>query len=228
MGLILCIETATEVCSVALAREGQCIGHHTTTEPYTHVSQINCLIEECLANSRVDFKTLDAVAVSAGPGSYTGLRVGVSVAKGICFGMNIPLISINTLLALASGGKSYAERGEIYLCSLIDARRMEVYTATYDRNFELIEPSRALIVRSDTFDHLRNQGKEIIFVGNGTQKVREIVPIEGVIFTKIICSAQHLVQIAEKKYCQKQYSDLAQFAPIYLKPPHITKAKKFI
>lgn len=229
MALVLCLETATDICSVALGRDGNIIAQRVAKNPHSHVSQINLLVQECLEYAAIGFDDLEAVAVSAGPGSYTGLRVGASVAKGLCFGRDLPLVSIGTLEALAHATKaSFDEYGEYYLCPVIDARRMEVYTATYDQDLEMVEQAHSLIVDNSSFEHLLQTGKKVVIMGDGMEKISSFLSRREIIFSKITCLATHLVPLAQKRINSEQYTDPSIFTPFYLKSPHITKAKKFI
>lgn len=229
MALVLCLETATDICSVALGMDGNVIAQSDAEKPYSHVSQINILIQDCLEAADIGFDNLEAVAISAGPGSYTGLRVGASVAKGICFGRDLPLISIGTLEALAHAAKfNFTDSDQYYFCPVIDARRMEVYTATFNHELHVVEQARSLIVERSSFDHLLQGGQKVVIMGDGMEKISELLSRKEVIFSKITCSAVHLVPIAQKRINSKQYSDPSFFTPFYLKSPHITKAKKFI
>lgn len=229
MALVLCLETATDICSVAVGKDGKTIAQCDAKNPYSHVLQINLLIQDCLNAAAIGFGDLEAVAISAGPGSYTGLRVGASVAKGLCFGRDLPFISIGTLEALANAARAiHSEHGEYYICPVIDARRMEVYTATFDQDLEMVEQAHSLIVDSSSFNHLLQRGKKVVIMGDGMEKISDLLSGRGFVFSKIPCSATHLVPLAQKRINSEQYTDPSIFTPFYLKSPHITKAKKFI
>jgi tRNA threonylcarbamoyladenosine biosynthesis protein TsaB len=190
MAVILNIETSTEVCSVNITRDGQLIAERESIEGMNHSRLLTVYIEELIHETGIPASGLNAVAVSKGPGSYTGLRIGVSVAKGLCYSLEIPLIAVGTLDA---AGKYAAENHKKYLaddnhveqtlfCPMIDARRMEVYTAIYNFKGEKLEPVSAKIIDENSFtDLLQNQ--RILFFGNGAQKCRQALVHSNALFT---------------------------------------------
>jgi tRNA threonylcarbamoyladenosine biosynthesis protein TsaB len=169
---------------------------------------------------------LDAIAISSGPGSYTGLRVGASLAKGICYSLDLPLISISTLESIASATRNaYPDKNLLHI-PMVDARRMEVYTAGYDAVGALIHPLEAKILdKSSYLDHL-DQYEKLVFSGNGSAKFAEIVDHPAFIFTDLVCSASWMVALAVKKYDKQEFIDAAYYKPEYLKAPNITQSKK--
>lgn len=217
--LILQIETATTMCSVALSANGKLLALKELNERNVHASQITLFIDEVMKMAGKDYKELDAVAVSKGPGSYTGLRIGVSTAKGLCFALDIPLISVDTLESMASGFmQEYPDTGGAsLLCPMIDARRMEVYTAIYDADMNQIEPVSAKILHEQTFDKYLDENKVIVF-GDGASKSQPLYSTHpNYRFEEFENSAAHLGSRALRKFQQGEVEDLAYFEPFYLK-----------
>lgn len=216
MALILNIDTSTTVCSVALAKDGKVIGLKENNEGLNHSVLLGTYVNEILIENSLSVADLDAVAISMGPGSYTGLRIGVSLAKGLCFGGNIPLIAINTLQALALSVSS-REKAEALYCPMIDARRMEVYTAFYDRQNGTVVETKAEIIDGNSFAELLATHK-VYFFGNGSDKIRATITSKNAIYLENIeTQASHLVEIAEQKFSARQFEDVAYFEPFYLK-----------
>lgn len=216
MALILLLETATSVCSVALARDGQVISYRERNEPNIHASQLTLFIEAVMKEAKVKFKDLNAVAVSRGPGSYTGLRIGVSTAKGLCFALNIPLIAVDTLQSLAKGfADSVSQTNhQTRLCPMLDARRMEVYMAVFTADLNEVEPVQAKILDETSFDGYA----DIVLFGDGAQKcIRLYAGKDNVRIAEFHNSARHLSGIAFEKFEEKQFEDVAYFEPFYLK-----------
>ncbi len=228
MSLILNIETATDVCSIGLSNEGKLLSIQESSEAYQHASQITILIEKCIKNAGVGLSELDAVSISTGPGSYTSLRVGTSTAKGICYALNKPLIAVNTLQSLALASLNASGGSNRLFCPMIDARRMEVYTALYNTKLEEIRPLQALIVEENSFDEFFDENKAVIFSGNGAPKCKEVIRHSLATFSDQICSARHLVQLATQQYIEGVFVDVAHYTPNYFKAPNITKSKKFL
>ncbi|MFZ4414821.1 MAG: tRNA (adenosine(37)-N6)-threonylcarbamoyltransferase complex dimerization subunit type 1 TsaB [Bacteroidales bacterium] len=220
MGLIILIETATEVCSVALAFNGHLISLRETNQGNSHSANVAVFIDEVLKEAGKSPKDLDAVAVSKGPGSYTGLRIGVSSAKGLSYGLKIPLISIDTLLAMTNGVlESHSiNKANTLFCPMIDARRMEVYSAFYDANLHQIRNVQADIVDENIYLVYLNQ-QTVYFFGNGSQKCKEVLSnhANAYFIENIQLSAVNMVQIAEEKFSLKEFEDSAYFEPFYLK-----------
>lgn len=214
---LLLIESSTTICSVALSRDGKIIALREVNEPNKHAELLTVFCDEVMKEAQLTFNELDAVAVSKGPGSYTGLRIGVSAAKGICYALNKPLIAIGTLEAMADGMKSVAQPGDL-LCPMLDARRMEVYCAIYDHEGKEIEPVAPHILDENSFSVLLAE-RRIIFSGDGMPKAKETLSkFPNAVFTDAgNCSAKHLMLPAEKKFNEKDFEDLAYFEPFYLK-----------
>lgn len=220
MSLILNIETATQVCSVGLSRDGKILAKRESHEKNIHATVVSIFSDEVCKEVGIQMHELDAVAVSKGPGSYTGLRIGVSTAKGFCYALDIPLISIPTLQSMALGALSSNREslpGNSLFCPMIDARRMEVYTALYDLNNIELRKTEALIVEENSFDkELANHS--IYFFGDGAEKCRELLEPRGMIFLeRIHPAADSMARIAAEKFNAKQFEDLAYFEPYYLK-----------
>lgn len=214
---ILLIESSTSICSVALSRDGRIVALREVDESNRHAELLTVFCDEVVKEAGLTFDALDAIAVSKGPGSYTGLRIGVSAAKGICYALNKPLIAIGTLEAMADGMKPEAQPGDL-LCPMLDARRMEVYCAIYDHEGNEIEPVAPHILDENSFSILLAE-KRIIFSGDGMPKAKEMLSkFPHAIFTNAgNCSAKHLMLRAEKKFLVKDFEDLAYFEPFYLK-----------
>lgn len=226
---ILCLETATEVCSVAIGSEGVTHSIHEIDEGYVHASQLSVLVDQCLADLGAQMHDLAAVAVSSGPGSYTGLRVGISAAKGYCMALDIPMIGIDTLQCLAQGARSAEGMAPSTLyCPMIDARRMEVYTALYDDQLNEVRGPHALILDEHGFQDVIKKGQKLVFTGNGAHKFAGIFHDPAVKFINKPCSAADLMVLAAERFREKIYSDTRFFTPNYLKSPHITVANKVL
>ena len=217
--MILQIETATTSCSVALAHNGDILGFKEINARNVHAEVITVYIDELIKKADLQYGDLDAIAVSRGPGSYTGLRIGVSTAKGLCFALDKPLIAVDTLAAMARGVASGQKINEnTLLCPMIDARRMEVYTAIFDTNGNVIKPTAAEIIDEQSFSDILSRQKRILFFGDGADKCREALTHPNAIFlSDFVNSASHLTQIAADRFEAKKFEDVAYFEPFYLK-----------
>lgn len=223
MSLILSIETGTDVCSVALSEDGELKSLRESSEGRDHAKNLATYISEILTEHDIEIADLDAVAIGMGPGSYTGLRIGVSVAKGLCFAENKPLIAISSLESLVSVALNDYEAGLIdvedietaLFCPMIDARRMEVYSAIYDSHFNKVMGVEASIIDEHSFEEYRN-GREFIIFGNGAKKCVDIFN-EKVTYVDVQHSAQGLIKGAHEKLEKKEFEDVAYFEPFYLK-----------
>jgi len=218
MSTLLCIETATEICSVCISKEGKLIAIRELNEGYTHAGRITILIQELLNETQLSWKDIDAIAVSKGPGSYTGLRVGVSTAKGLCYALQKPLIAVNTLHAIAHHTKHLlAIQPDSMIVPMIDARRMEVYCCVMNGALEPLQPTEAHIVQTDSFDHWLNKGM-VYFTGNGAAKCKEILVHPNAIFPdEILCTSKGMIPEATQRFLQNEFEDVAYFVPYYLK-----------
>ncbi len=220
MALILHIETSTETCSVALSEDKQLLNVVEKTEKNIHASELTLFIQQLMRAAKRELTDLDAVSVSMGPGSYTGLRIGVSTAKGLCYALDIPLIGVNTLAAMAYGfmDKYFAVRNHTLFCPMIDARRMEVYTAVFDSERNLVKGTQALIVDQGSFKDLLDT-HVVYFFGNGAAKCEGILGshLNARILDTHVNSASDLLVLAHDKYERKEFEDIAYFEPYYLK-----------
>jgi tRNA threonylcarbamoyladenosine biosynthesis protein TsaB len=219
--MILQIETATASCSVALARDGHVLAVKQVNERNVHAEVITLFIDELVNKSGLTYQDIDAIAVSRGPGSYTGLRIGVSTAKGLCFALDKPLIGIDTLEAMVYGvinGNDYQVTAGTLFCPMIDARRMEVFTAVFDAAGKNIQPTSAQIINDDSFDDLLKNNK-MFFFGDGAEKCRAILGENpnAAFLPGFVNSASYLTQKALEKFRNKDFEDLAYFEPYYLK-----------
>ncbi len=230
MPLILNIETATTVCSVALGNDGKLLAYKELNGEYTHAENLTVFIQDVMLKAGKHLSELDAISVSKGPGSYTGLRIGVSTAKGLCYSLNKPLIGINTLQHMASsiGHSSHYVPGSI-LCPMIDARRMEVYCALFDQENNFLLPTSALIIDENSFgDILSDPDKQMMFFGDGSEKCKETLSHckNAVFLPDIVPSAINMIPLSEQAFLANQFEDIAYFEPFYLKDFVAGKKKK--
>ena len=213
MATILNLETSTKNCSVSIAKDGvQLCLVEENEENYTHGEKLNQFVDWCVQGAEINWKDIDAVCVSKGPGSYTGLRIGVSSAKGFAYGSDIPLMAINSLQILA---ESQLNQEVDYIIPMIDARRMEVYTALFDRKGNQLTETEAKVIDDTSFEELK--GKKIIFVGDGAEKCQEILSHLNATFVQAFPSAKDMIRVSEEKFTQKSFEDVAYFEPYYLK-----------
>lgn len=233
MALILSIETGTDVCSVALANDGELMALRESDEGRDHAKKVALFVDELLKETGVQPSDLDAIAVGKGPGSYTGLRIGVSFAKGMCYALNIPLIAIGSLDALTEVAREDFDAGILdieegdwstaHLCPMVDARRMEVYTQIFDTNGVAKTDVSAEIITEDSFTQWRKDGKFVIF-GNGAQKCCEV--LSDAIYVSVTPSARGIVALAEQAFNAEKFEDIAYFEPFYLKEFLVIPSKK--
>jgi tRNA threonylcarbamoyladenosine biosynthesis protein TsaB len=212
--LILNIETATKNCSVSISKEGKTIALKELNDGnYSHAEKLHELIEQVVLEAKIALSNLKAIAVSKGPGSYTGLRIGVSAAKGLCFALDVPLISTNTLQSLALSVS--IDKG--YKIPLLDARRMEVYSQVFNKKNEMIRAVYAEIIDSDSFSEFLNVEK-VYFFGDGAEKCKEIITHEKAVFIDHkFPSAKEMSVLSYQKYLNNDFEDVAYFEPFYLK-----------
>jgi tRNA threonylcarbamoyladenosine biosynthesis protein TsaB len=222
LSMIICLETATNLCSVALCDNNGVISLRESSEGKSHASLLTVFIEEVLRENGIGARNLDAVAVSKGPGSYTGLRIGVSVAKGIAYAASLPLIGIDTTLSMFWGiagnlqSTQEIDKSTLY-CPMLDARRMEVYFAIYDADGNTIKDISAEIIHEDSFSNFPASQK-IIFFGDGSAKCKELIKRKNIYFAedfRISASYMHIPVI--KAFKSLKYEDIAYFEPFYLK-----------
>ncbi len=226
MAVILHIDTSTTVCSVALSSDGEVLFDKCSMEGLSHATLLGVYAEEAIAVAKSNGMKLDAVAVSSGPGSYTGLRIGVSLAKGLCFGYDIPLISIPTLQVLTMGAfqQKPAESDTLY-CAMLDARRMEVYAAIYDAEMKEVRATSADIVDAETYADYLEKGK-VCFFGNGAAKCKAVIDSPNASFLEEVHPlAVDMIPLAEKAFASNRFEDVAYFEPFYLKEFQATIAK---
>ena len=222
MAIILGIETATAICSVALVRDGELLSIREAEGAKEHSAALTGYIADVFKEAGVTYQQVDAVAVSMGPGSYTGLRIGVSTAKGLCYAINKPIIAIDTLQSLAWQALQICNQQKkdienALFCPMLDARRMEVYTAKFDRNLSNIEPVNALVVDEDSFGQFA--GKEIIYFGDGAAKCSHLLSVKSnfTFLENINLSGMAICMLAEKEFNKQNFADLAYCEPFYLK-----------
>ncbi|MCH5334690.1 MAG: tRNA (adenosine(37)-N6)-threonylcarbamoyltransferase complex dimerization subunit type 1 TsaB [Alistipes sp.] len=232
MSLILCIETGTDICSVGLARDGELISLRESAEGRDHARKTAVFVDELLSQTGVSPDELDAVAVGKGPGSYTGLRIGVSFAKGLCYGLDIPLVAPGSLDALAEVAREDYEAGIIdvdgwddaILCPMVDARRMEVYTQLFDTAGNPLTEVSAEIVTADSFAESRRSGRQFVIFGNGAAKCADL--LAGASLVSVAPSARGLARLAQRALDEGRTEDIAYFEPFYLKDFVVTASKK--
>lgn len=230
MSCILNIETSTNVCSVALSQDGVCLYEDVNMEGPSHAQVLAGYVKNAVSFADSHAIPIDAIAISKGPGSYTGLRIGVSEAKGVAYGRDAKLLSVPTLKLLTVpillGHEELPE--DALLCPMIDARRMEVYCALYDRALNEVVQTQALVIDSDSFkDYLDKQ--PIYFIGNGADKCVETIQHPNAHFIKnIVPRAKNMIPLAEMAMAKEQFEDVAYFEPFYLKEFVATKSKKLL
>ena len=230
MPCILHIETSTKVCSVALSEDGKLLYHHEDFDGPGHSETSGVYVDEALSFANSHAIPVDAVAVSMGPGSYTGLRIGVSLAKGVCYGRALPLIAVPTLKVLCVpvllGKEELPE--DALLVPMIDARRMEVYSAVYDRALKEVRPIQADVVTSETYQEYLNRGP-VYFFGNGAQKCQAVIQHPNAHFIEGIHPlAKNMFPLAERSMHLKEFQDVAYFEPFYLKEFVAIKSKPLL
>lgn len=224
MAVILSIESSTAICSVALHQDGKLISVCESEESGAHAEQLIRLIESALNSQQLSIHNLDAIAVSEGPGSYTGLRIGVSTAKGLAFAKDLKLIGVSTLKALAFGAKQICKNYEL-IVAMLDARRMEVYREIYDSQLNVLGQLEAEILNQNSFQEVLQKG-EVCFVGDAVGKASEIITHPNARFLQVSVSASLIGQIAFQKYNNLEFEDLAYFVPNYLKEFKAIQSKK--
>lgn len=220
---ILNIETSTKNCSVSISLNGKVLVlKEICEENFSHAEKLTPFIKDVLTESKLTFKNLSAIAIGKGPGSFTGLRIGVSSAKGLCFGLGIPLISISTMEILANATKVY----DGYIIPLLDARRQEVYTAVFNKNHEFVKKTFNHILDENSFLEYLNKD-EVVFLGDGVTKTKEIIKHKNAIFLNDYHpSAKEMCKLAFQKFKNKDFQDVAYFEPFYLKDFYVTPSKK--
>ena len=226
MSKILNIETSTTVCSVSLSENGICKCVRENFDGNNHSELIGVFTQEVLAEASVEPKDLDAVALSIGPGSYTGLRIGTSFAKGLCYGSDLKLITIPTLKIIAQNAKEkYSIEDGALICPMIDARRMEVYNCIYDASLGQVRETQPEIIDENSFAEIL-QSKKVYFCGNGAAKCKQYITHENAIFLdEVYPLATSMISLAEEAFTKNDFADVAYFEPFYLKAAHVTVPK---
>lgn len=211
MSLILHIDTAVQTASICLAKNKEVLAEQVNPSQKDHAAWLHVAIAEMFATQPYALNDLDAVAVSAGPGSYTGLRVGMSSAKGLCYALGIPLITVNSLEMMCMAAPQ--KEGWLY-CPMIDARRMEVFTAIYDKELQPVMPPKNLVLDQDSFKDVL-ASRPIAFFGNGSEKFRTILNNEHAEFVDVVTTAKHMIILADEAFQQNNVADLAYAVPYY-------------
>ena len=215
---LLNIETSTKICGVSLSKDGQLIDHHESSEGNAHAANLAVFIDDLIKRNKLQYRDLSAIAISEGPGSYTGLRIGTSTAKGLCYALDIPLIAISTLQSMAAHALSlYNQDFNGIFRPLIDARRMEVYSQAFDQELNAIDEIRAIVIDNESFvEELEKQ--VIVFFGDGAEKCQESIQHKNALFfDQAEASALGMVQLSYQKFQHKEFVDVAYFEPFYLK-----------
>ncbi len=229
MATILNIETSTNVCSVALSSDSTVLEHHENYDGLSHSTLLSAYVRSALEYVRSREMTVDAVAVSIGPGSYTGLRIGLSEAKGLAFGLQVPLITVGTLqlLAVQTMFSQFSDDMPLFV-PMLDARRDEVYTAVYDEALNEILSPQAMILDSHSFSDLRHGNKRLVIAGNGASKAQRIIGSSDDLeyLPDIKPVALDMVALSEKAWREKRFADIAYSTPMYLKEFQATKSRK--
>lgn len=216
MAIILNIDTATEIATVGISEGTTVLASETSETPMKHASFVQPAIEKLLGDLSLSLSVMDAIAITAGPGSYTGLRVGMASAKGICYALNKPLILLNTLEVMATASIRQSNAENVLHCPMIDARRMEVFTGLYRNNLTSVIPPAAMVLSDDSFMEYLVKNK-IIFSGSGSPKLAAILTSEHALFSTVERDTVDLAILANTYYLQNRFADLAYSEPFYLK-----------
>ncbi len=238
MALLLLIETATDTCSVSLARDGKVIATEETHNSRSHASILTVYIDKILRENKISPSQLDGIAVSKGPGSYTGLRIGVATAKGLCYALEKPLLSIATLQLMAFLACDHFSteqkpqtsnlKPQTLFCPMIDAKRLEVYTALFDSELNYLEETKAVILDEQFLEKHIAENK-IVFFGNGAEKLKPLLQNNrnAFFYDEFLISSKGMAMLAEEKFNKKEFEDVAYFEPYYLKDfvPTVAKPK---
>jgi len=215
---IVNIETSTKICGVSLAKEGKLIDNKESNEGNSHAANLAPFIEEILNRNNINYADLGAIAISKGPGSYTGLRIGTSTAKGLCYSLDIPLIAINTLHSMAAHAKNiYSDDFKGIFRPMIDARRMEVYSQAFSNSLEILTEVEAIVIDENSFKE-EKETQEILFFGDGAEKCMDTIKHKNAVyFDKAEASALGMVELSYEAFKNKKFEDVAYFEPFYLK-----------
>lgn len=230
MAIILNLETTSKSCSVCLSKDGWAWVVQEDHTANGHAELLTLFIQKVLDRAKIDWSAVDAIAISKGPGSYTGLRIGTSTAKGICYALQKPLIAVDTLQSLAWATQQYYQKEKAALVTLIDARRMDAYAAIFDHKLQAIQAPYFCTLTTDSFlEHLqKSQIDKLYIAGDACPKYEELLgKLPNVVYSPIkSVSARYLAALAEQQFQEKKFEDIAYFEPFYLKMPHITKPSK--
>lgn len=216
MAILLCIETSTEICSVAIANNNQLLALEEVSEGNSHAKLLMSFVDKVLTTANIAINEIDAVCFSEGTGSYTGLRIGLSTAKGLCYTLDKKLIHVSTLQSMAWGARK-AMALDAYYCPMIDARRMEVFTAIYDSRLAIVEEVKSKIITENTFIEIAKE-QPLVLSGNGLEKCKEVIKeTPNLIFSNVQTSAAYMIELAYEKYEKQQFENVAYVEPFYLK-----------
>ncbi len=224
---ILLIETTSNICSVALSCDGSIVANYEYSDGMKHAEKLPVFVNSCIEKARdLDVK-IDAVAISGGPGSYTGLRIGVSHAKGLCYGLKVPMIAIDTLEIIARNAAKENEGKYDYICPMVDARRMEVYFCLFDSKWGLEQEHSAMVIDELTYENILKT-KKILFCGNGAMKCKDVIKSSNALFAENnpYVLAKDILSVAETKFENKDFVDLAYYEPYYLKEFYMVSSNK--
>ncbi|GAA4737995.1 tRNA (adenosine(37)-N6)-threonylcarbamoyltransferase complex dimerization subunit type 1 TsaB [Flavisolibacter ginsenosidimutans] len=224
MPFILNIDTAVKSASVCLADGQNIVATAISPSEKESAAWLHVAIQNLFQTHQINLQKIEAVAVSAGPGSYTGLRVGMATAKGLCYALSVPLITVSTLQMMAASALSFATPAQL-LCPMIDARRMEVFTALYDRSLKEVLPSTNMVLNETSFEDQLKENK-ILFFGNGSEKAKTLINHVRASFVHIETTAENMVDLSNEKFAQGQFSDIAYTEPFYGKEFHSPISKK--
>ncbi len=216
MSLILNIDTATETGTVCLSKDGEQLFLLQNSDQKDHAAWLHVAIDSMMREAGYTLHDLNAVAITAGPGSYTGLRVSMATAKGLCYALAIPLITENTLKVMAFAAREQAGDPSFLFCPMIDARRMEVFTAVYDDHLEEVIPPTAMILDESSFS-TQLEAHRVLFFGNGSEKWRNISKSPNAAFIELPVNRVYLAILSHKKYIDRQFTDIAYCEPVYTK-----------
>jgi len=213
MSFILNIDTYGDIASVCVAHNGEALYFDNNNNQRDHAIWLHTAIDTMFKKNNRALKDISAVALTIGPGSYTGLRVGLATAKGVCYALQVPLITINTLELMALAVQNEASD---LICPMIDARRMEVFTAIYNKNLQPILISQAMVINETSFKETLAT-HQILFCGNGSKKLQSIIKDDNALFSTTIADASHLASLSYERFCKKEFADLAYTEPLYIK-----------
>ena len=226
MSIILSLDTSAHGCSVAVHQNGEILSISDIFKEQSHGSRLALMINQVLDNAGVKISQLSAVAVASGPGSYTGLRIGTSTAKGLCYSLNVPLIAVDSLSAMTAQAIRLTKGQSVLYCPMLDARRMEVYCAILDQSLRFIQPIQAKVLDTVSFNEVLEAHK-VVFFGDGSDKSREVINHSNAHFLEgIFTSASGVGELAWMRFQQKKFEDLVHFEPYYLKEFLIKKSSK--